>query len=140
MRGGPISSRPSQCLPTSAWSHTLWSHCPISSLPWRICLSHQVAYRTSPWHAFLHAAALQTSSLSEFEMSSKDKVSSSSELLSSSVFPKKTTSGEPEQYHSRLSESPKDDPVSDSDSVGLELPKLNTLELEECGLNLEPQE
>ena len=44
------------------------------------------------------------------------------------------------QYHSRWLESPQDDPVSDSDSVGLELPKLNALESEECGLNLEPQE
>ena len=71
-------------------------------------------------------------------MSSKDKVSSSSEPLSSPVFPKKMTSGEPERYHSGPSESPQDDLVSDSDSVGLELPKLDTLESEVCGLGLEP--
>ena len=61
-------------------------------------------------------------------MSSGDKVSSSSELLSSSVFPTKMMSGEPEGCRSRSSESPHDDSVSDSDSVGLELPKLDTLE------------
>ena len=71
-------------------------------------------------------------------MSNKDKVSSTSEPLSSSVFPRETTSGEPEQYHSELSKPSQDDPVSDSDSVGLELPKLDTLESEECDLNLEP--
>ena len=96
-----------------------------------------MAYRASLWHAFLHAAAVQTSSVSEFEMSSKDEVSSSSELFLSPAFPKKMTSGEPEQYHSRLLESPQDDLVSDSDSVGLELLKLDTLELEVCGLGLE---
>ena len=30
--------------------------------------------------------------------------------------------------------------MSDSDSVGLELPKLDALESERCGLNLEPRE
>ena len=48
------------------------------------------------------------------------------------------TSGEPERYYSRPSESPQEDPVSDSDWVWLELPKLNTLESEEGGLNLKP--
>ena len=95
-------------------------------------------------HLPLHAAAVQTSSESEFKMSSMGKVSSSSEPLSSLVFPKKTTSGEPEQYRSRQSESPPDDPVLDSDWVGLELPKLDTLESEVCdlglGLGLEPRE
>ena len=73
-------------------------------------------------------------------MSSKDKVSSLSELLLSLVFPKKMMSGELEQHCSGLSGLPQDDPVSDSDSVGLELPKLNTLESEVCGLNLKPRE
>ena len=49
-------------------------------------------------------------------------------------------SGEPEQYHSGPSESPQDDPVSDSDLVGLELPEPNALESEECGLILKPRE
>ena len=71
-------------------------------------------------------------------MSSGDKVSSLSELLSSPVFPTKTTSGELECCHSESSESPHDDLVLDSDSVGLELPKLDTLESEVCGLGFEP--
>ena len=102
--------------------------------------SHQVAYRASLWHVFLHAAAMWTSSVSEFEMSSKDEVSSSPEPFSSPVFPKKTMSEEPERYHSRPLESPQDDPVSDSDLAGLELPKLDTLESEVCRLDLKPLE
>ena len=56
-------------------------------------------------------------------MSSKDEVSSLSELLLSPVFPKEMMSGEPEQYHSGPSESLQDDPLSDSDLVGLKLSK-----------------
>ena len=85
-------------------------------------------------------AAVWTSSVSEFEMSSKDEVSSLPEPFSSPAFPKKTTSGELEQYHAGLLESPQDNLVSDSDSVVLELPKLDTLESEVCGPGLEPGE
>ena len=58
------------------------------------------------------------------------------------VFPKKMTSGEPERCHSGSSESPPDDPVSDPDSVELELPKLDALESEVChlGHDIDPQE
>ena len=129
----------SQHLPAIGWSHTVRSHCPISLLPWRICRSHQAVYKTSLWHAFLCAAAVWTSSVSEFKMPSMDEVSSSSELLLSLVFPKRMTSGETEQYRSGPSESPPDDPVSDSDLVVLEVTKLNTLESEVCGLGLDPR-
>ena len=123
-----------QRLPMSAWSHTLLSRLAISSLPWQICSSHQTAYRTSLCHDFSCAAALQVSSLSELEISSKDTVpcdnvsslpepfsSSSASPGPSSPSPKRTTSGDVEWDHSEPPEplsagtwdSP-GDPVPDS--------------------------
>ena len=77
----------------------------------------------SLWRAFLHATAMRTSLVSKLRMSSIGIVSSSSELLSSLVPPKKMTSGERERCHSSPSELTPEDSLSDSDLVELELPK-----------------
>ena len=96
-----------QHLPMVAWLHTLLSHLAISSLPWQICSSHQAVYRTSLWNAFSHAVALQVSSLSELEISSKDTMpcdntSSSSEPFSSSPAPAIPSSSSPERTMSGM--------------------------------------
>ena len=74
--------------------------------------------------------------MSDFEKPVTEMVSSSSEP-SSSAFSMKMTSEELGRDCSRLSESPNDDSVSDADSVGIELSKLNTLDSEELDLCLE---
>ena len=141
-----------QHLPTLAWSCTLLSCLSISSLPWRICSSHQAAYRTSLLCAFLHAAALRVSSLSELKILSKDtipwdNVSSSSETTSSasagasSPSPERTTSGDAERDRSELPEplssdawDSSQDPTSDSSSE----PDPDELELLEPDMLPEP--
>ena len=108
-------------------------------------------YRTLLWCAFLHAAALRASSLSELEISSRDSVSSLPEPFSSSsasagpssLSPKKTTSRDAEWDHSGLPEPLPGDPVPDSSSKldldRLEVPGSDALESEEEGLDLKPQ-
>ena len=76
--------------------------------------------------------------MSDFEKPDREIVSSSE--LSSSAFPKKTTSEEPGRDHSQPLESLKDDSVSESDSVGIEVSRLGTLESEKLDCHPETQE